>query len=58
MTKSILTALAVMFALSVPAYAAMHAAQKGSIYQEEPSAEPQQPSGDEQPSGGGGGGDD
>lgn len=54
MTKSILTALAVIFSLSVPAYAAIYATQNGAIYQEEPSAEPDQPSeGEEQPRGGG-----
>lgn len=50
MTKSILTALAVIFSLSAPAFAA------GVIHQEEPASEaPQQPAGEGEGAGGGGG---
>jgi hypothetical protein len=47
MTKSILTALAVLFSLSAPAFAA------GTVYQEEPASEqPEQPAGEGESSGG------
>jgi len=47
MTKSILTALAVLFSLSAPVFAA------GTVYQEAPASEqPEQPAGEGESSGG------
>ena len=57
MTKTILTALAVLFALGTPAFAAIGGDAKGAVYQEEPATNPEQPQPEGEGEGGGGGGD-
>ena len=56
MSKKIAAALAVFFALSAPAFAAISGNHSGTVYQDEGAAQPQQPQGEGEGGGEGGGG--
>ncbi len=55
MSKKIAAALAVLFAMSTPAFAAITGDHQGTVHQDEGAAQPEQPSGEGEGGGGGGG---